>query len=555
MIGQPRPDAPETPWPRRRVSPVLALGGMVCAAHPLAVSAGVDVLRSGGNAVDAAVATAMAAAVTMPEMCGLGGDLFAIVHAPGRPPRAFLGSGAAPMGASLEAVKAKGKPGLEGLKMPFRGPLSIGVPGMVDAWQTLLETFGSRSFSSLVQPAIGLAEVGFPVTPLLAFAIAECAGMLARDPAAAAVLLPGGRPPVVGDILRQPGLAATLRHLAGTGPRDFYEGDIARRIAADLEGLGGALSTSDLAGQQTVVEAPLTTTYRGLTVCQTGLPSQGLILLEALNIVEQAPSSLLAGGGDAAVHLMSEALKRAYADRLGHARDPRAGATPLDWLLSKDLAARRFATIDPDRAAAGVAPAMQDGDTTYLCVADGQGMMVSLIQSVSAAFGSGIIAGDTGIVLNNRVGRGFSLIDGHPNLYAPGRKPMSTLNCYSVMSPAGEALVVGGTPGGDGQPQWGLQALTGLIDGGLDVQAAIETPRWSNWPGTDPADLPAPYRLQVETRLGEEALRALQGRGHALVRTGDWGGGGGAQIIARDPATGVLAGGSDPRVEGLALGL
>ena len=212
-------------------------------------------------------------------------------------------------------------------------------------------------------------------------------------------------------------------------------------------------------------------------------------------------------------------------------------------------------TFDPARAAEMVAPAMQDGDTTYLCAADGQGMMVSLIQSVSAAFGAGIIAGDTGIILNNRVGRGFSLIDGHPNLYMPGKKPMSTLNCYSVMSPDGEALVVGGTPGGDGQPQWGLQALVGLIDGGLDVQAAIETPRWSNWPGTDPADLPAPYHLKVETRLGEAGLKALEDRGHPVARTGDWGGGGGAQIIARDLATGVLAGGSDPRVEGLALGL
>jgi gamma-glutamyltranspeptidase len=310
-----------------------------------------------------------------------------------------------------------------------------------------------------------------------------------------------------------------------------------------------------MAQHTSVVEPPIRTSYRGYTVCQTGLPSQGLILLEALNLAEQADPAALARGDAAAVHLLAEILKCAYADRLGHAQDPKFAATPLDWLLSKRFAAQRFAGIDRTRASAATVPAMQDGDTTYLCTADASGMMVSLIQSVSSAFGSGMIAGDTGVILNNRVGRGFSLVEGHPNHYAPGKKPMSTLNCYSAMDGAGEAVLVGGTYGGDGQPQWGLQALVGLIDGGLDVQAACEIPRWSNFPGTDPANLPSPYRLLVETRLGEATLRDLAAMGHTLEITGEWAGGGGANIIARDPATGVLAGGSDPRVEGMPIGL
>ena len=554
MLGFPHPDAAPSSIAHRRPGPVLARGGMVCAAHPLAVSAGLDALRQGGNAVDAAVAAGLAASVVMPEMCGLGGDLFAIVHAPDQAPVAILGSGIAPQGASLEAVHAAGRDGPEGRKMPLRGPLSIGVPGMPDAYGALLTRFGRRSFGDAAQAAIGLAEDGFPVSPLCAYALDECARLLARHPATAAVLLPQGRAPVAGEILRQPGLARTLRRLSDAGPRSFYEGDTARQIAAFMAGAGGALAQADLAGHATVAEPPITTTYRGLTVCQTGLPSQGLILLEALNIIENAPSELLARGDAAAVHLMAEALKLAFADRLAHAQDPRIALTPLDRLLSKAFAARRFAAIDPARASTAPSPALQDGDTTYLCTADASGMMVSLIQSVSSAFGSGIIAGDTGVLLNNRVGRGFSLIPGHPNHYAPGKKPMSTLNCWSLTDAEGRPLAVGGTPGGDGQPQWGLQMISALVDSGLDAQGAVEAPRWSNHPGTDPADLPAPYRLGVETRLGDPALQDLATLGHDVSPMGLWGGGGGAQIIARDPATGVLAGGSDPRVEGIALG-
>jgi gamma-glutamyltranspeptidase/glutathione hydrolase len=525
---------------------------MIAAAHPLIANAGLEVLRGGGNAVDAAVAAGLTASVVMPEMCGLGGDLFAIVHAPGAEPVAVLGSGIAPRGASLDQVRAAG--GHTG-KMPLTGPLSIGVPGMVHAYGALLERFGSRALDELARDAIQQAEGGFPLTVFGASAIAQYATMLARHPATAAVLLPQGRAPEAGEILRQPDLARTLRLVATEGPAAFYGGQLAERIAQAVREAGGALSGEDLGDHETVLEPPIATTYRGLTIFQTGLPSQGLILLEALNIAEKVGAETLAAGDATAVHWLAEAARLAYADRLGYARDPAFGATPMETLLSKTWAQKRFAGIDPARAFDEAAPgAMTDGDTTYFCVADRDGMMVSLIQSVSSAFGSGIIAGDTGVLLNNRVGRGFSLEDGHPNLYAPGKKTMHTLNCWLAADAADVPVLVGGTPGGDGQPQWNLQLLSALIDGGLDVQAAVEAPRWSLWPGTDPADRPNPYELRAETRLGETALADLAARGHPVKPTGAWGGSGAAQIIARDPTTGVLVGGSDPRVEGLALG-
>jgi gamma-glutamyltranspeptidase len=390
---------------------------MVAAAHPLTAETGLAVLKAGGNAVDAAVAAGLTASVVMPEMCGLGGDLFAIVQAPGQAPVAVLGSGIAPRAASLDQMRAAGS----GTRMPLTGPLSIGVPGMVDAYGALLGRFGTQDFATLATPAIGHAEHGFALTVLGVAAISAFAGLIQRYPATAAVLMPGGRVPASGELLRQIDLARTLKMIASEGPEVFYRGDLATRMAAFVQELGGVLSAEDLAGHATVLEPTIATTYRGYTVHQTGLPSQGMILLEALNIAENAPAEALAAGDAGAIHTLVEAAKLAYADRLGYALDPAFGATPLDVLLSKPWAARRFAGIDAGRSADEVpVGAMAGGDTTYLCVVDGDGMMVSLIQSVSSAFGSGIIAGDTGVILNNRVGRGFSLEEGHPN---PARKP------------------------------------------------------------------------------------------------------------------------------------
>lgn len=522
----------------------MGRSGMVAAAHPLVTQAGLEALSLGGNAVDAAIAAALTACVVMPEMCGLGGDLFAIVHRPGEAPVSCLGSGVAPRAATLEQMRVHGDRTPRGLRMPLRGPLSVAVPGLVDAVDRLGE-LGTRPLSALAERAIAHAEQGYALTLYGAGAIRQFEALLRQDPAASAVFLPGGEIPRGGSILVQSDLAATMKRVFEGDPRSFYEGSLAERLA---DGLGGALTAADLSAHTTPVEAPICVRYRGYDVWQTGLPTQGLIQLEALNIVGQAPSR------DVDVHLMAEATKLAFADRLVQARDPAFGKTPVETLLSDAWAARRFAAIDPDRAADPAVGELADGDTTYLCTADGSGMMVSLILSVSSAFGSGVMAPGTGVLFNNRAGRGFSLEDGHPNQFAPGKKSMHTLNCYLVSDPDGNGLISGGSPGGDGQPQWNLQAVSGLIDGGLDVQAAIEAPRWSIWPGTDPHDLPAPVELRVEARLGESAIEALRAKGHRLVVQPGWGGSGAAQAIARDPATGVLVGGSDPRVEGLALG-
>ncbi len=557
MIGFPRTTiSAQQGWARRRPYPLYAERGMVAAAHPLTSEAGLYILRQGGNAIDAAVAAGLVAAVVMPEMCGLGGDLFAVIHIPGAnggtgETVSVQGSGISPRGASIEHIRKHATD--DGTQMPYQGPLSISVPGMVDAYEQLLNRYGTMSFAEVAEPAISLARDGFILQPLGAEAIAGNAEILARDAAASAIFLPEGQPLEVGQRLRQADLARTIEAIAADGAETFYQGDIARRITSYLASVGGALAMDDFADHATEIGAPLQTTYRGHTVYQTAIPSQGLILLEALNIVEQAciDDPLSANS----IHLMVEAKKLAFADRVGHAADPSFHQTPLSTLLSKEWAAKRFSEIDPRRAATSVpAGELSDGDTTYLNVVDGNGAMVSLIQSVSSAFGSCVVGGDTGVVLNNRVGRGFTLEDGHVNQYAPGKKTMHTLNCYLVADPAGRPVLVGGTPGGDGQPQWNLQALSGMIDAGFDAQAAIEMPRWTSWPGTDPGSIDNPFELRIEDRLPSEVVADLKSRGHQVRLLDGWDGGGSAQVIARDPETGVLIGGTDARVEGNVLG-
>jgi gamma-glutamyltranspeptidase len=552
MIGFPGPHAQPFTWPRRRIAPALARHGMVASSHPLVTSTGLRTLAAGGNAVDAAVASGLVASVVMPEMCGLGGDLFALVHDPAGKSGAgevhsIQGSGIAPRGASLEAMRQTH----DGVRMPPNGPLSVTVPGMVHAYSTLLDRWGSRAFGELVEPAIDYAR-GHAISPVLVSFIAKFADLLGRFPASASVFLPDGRPPEPGSVFRQEGLARTLESLAEDGPAVFYEGEVAERISAYLAEVGGALRTTDFADHTTTVSSPLSTTYRDHTVFQTALPSQGLIMLEALNVAECFDLRDLGVGGPAATHVLVEAIRLAFADRHAYLKDPAVGDSPVQQLLSKEWAAKRAAQIG-DRALTEVAAGdLDEGHTTYLNVVDGNGMMVSLIQSVAANFGSGVVAGDTGVVLNNRASA-FSLDDRHPNVYAPGKKPMHTLNCYLIADAQGRLVVVGGTPGGDRQPQWNLQVVTGLVDGGWDAQQTVEQPLWfSSTPfGASPA---TGFELTLEARVGEEAAAELRRRGHRITVDGDWSCLSGAQVIARDPQTGVLAGGSDPRQEGLVLG-
>ena len=554
MIGFPT-SSTTTSWSRRHAWPLYSEGGMIGAAPPLTAEAGLAILRSGGNAGDAAVGAGVVAAVVMPEMCGLGGDLFAVLHVPGADGAdgqivSVQGSGISPRNASIDLMRANGT--AEG-QMPYQGPLSISVPGMVDAYEQLLTRYGTMTFAQVAERAIELARHGFPLQPLGAAAIASCADLLRQDQAASAVFLANGEAPQPGDILKQPDLADTIAHIGQQGGRDFYEGGLAKRLVDYLNAVGSPFTLDDFAAHTTDIGTPYATTYRNYAVYQTAIPSQGLILLESLNIVEHA--DLSDPFSAESIHTMVEAKKLAYADRLRHAADPNFHTTPLETILSKPWAADRFATIDPDHAATRVGGgALTDGDTTYLNVIDEDGMMVSLIQSVSSAFGSGVVGGDTGVLFNNRVGRGFTLQEGHVNQYAPGKKTMHTLNCYLVADASGRPVLVGGTPGGDGQPQWNLQALVNMIDAGLDAQAAIEAPRWTSWPGTDPSIIDNPFELWIEDRIDPAVIATLREKGHQVRELAGWDGGGAMQIIARDPETGLLIGGTDGRVEGNVLG-
>lgn len=545
-------------------APVMARRGAIASAHPLISAAGAAVLADGGNAVDAAVAAALVGTVVLPAMCSIGGDLFAVVHRPADPGASgvgellsFQGSGNGPAGVTLEWMSERGETSPTGRRvLAQQGPLSPGVPGFIAGAFAMLDRFGTRPFAQLAGPAINYARDGFPLSVVGAAIIEARRELLARTPASAAVFFPGGRTLKPGDLLKQSDLARTLGEVANGGADVFYRGSIAKRMAAALAEAGGALTVEDLADHATDVTAPLSSTYRGYTVHETRLPTQGFVVLEALNILERAdlgPGALTSADG---VHLGAEALAAAFADRNAYAADTPEGAAAVDRLISKDWAAERFAAIDPARATGDLpAGALAAAHTTSLCVADSDGLMVSLIFSVSDWFGSGFVAGDTGVLLNNRAGHCFSLEPGHPNVFAPGKRTMHTLNCYLIAAPDGTPVLAGGTPGGDYQPQWNIQSITGLIDGGLDVQQATGQPRWQIWPATYPAEVGAPVELRVEDRLGDETIADLEARGHRVVRLGPWGARGAVQLVARDPETGVLAAGSDPRSEGLALGV
>ena len=552
MIGF--PSNQETSWSRRRATPVMSRNGMVATAHPLASSAGLHTLMNGGNAIDAAVSAAMAAAVVLPAHCGFGGDLFAIVADAkrGGEPVAFLSSGIAPRGFSLDDAKSRSDPG--GRTFAEHGPLAPSVPGFVSGIFSLLERYGTKKFGVLAGHAIDYASNGFPLTPGVALRIKAGADLLGQFDASTAVFLPNGKVSAAGSIFRQENLARSIRAIAEGGVDVFYKGSIAREIERYLAANGGALTVADFADHATSIDPPISTSYRGYTVYETGLPTQGFLLLEALNIISSDDIGAIGAGSTRGVHLMTEAMKRAFADRWAYCGDPNFVPDHVEKLLTPEWATKRRATIDDCAASHVEAGSLTDGDTTYLCAIDSNGLMISMIISLSGAFGSGVVAGDTGIMLNNRAGHCFNLIDGHPNIYAPGKKTMHTLNCYLIADGSGTPVLVGGTPGGDFQPQWNLQMVTGLIDGGLDAQAAVEQPRWTISPGSYPREVGDPYELRVENRLGENVVNGLTAAGHSVVRAGDWGVGGSGQIIARDPDSGALVGGSDPHAEGFALG-
>ena len=532
---------------------VYGCGGMICSNSPLAASVGIKVLQEGGNAFDAALAVAAVETVVILPACGLGGDAFILLYeARTGKITGINSSGVAATGATSEYYRSQGHH-----VMPLDGPHAVSVPGEVAAWEEIHRRFCTQPFAQLLDSAIGYAENGFPVPPGIGRSLASNAGKLAQFPSTASVLLGTGAPPREGDILVNKDLARSLQLVAKGGADEFYRGDLARRMVQGLQAGGGLFTTADFAGHQAEIYAPIATTYRGHTVYQTRPPSQGFVLLEMLNLVEGFDLTQLGQNSPEAIHLMVEAKKIAYADRNRVAGDPRCVDWPLDELISKTYAAERRGDIYPDRVNAGLAamqPVEVDGDTTYFCAADGAGNSVSWIHSLSNAFGSGYIAEGTGILFNNRAGRGFSLTPGHPNEIAPGKRTMHTLNCYLVTKDD-QPVIIGGTPGGDHQPQCNLQVLTNLIDFAMDPQAAVEAPRWWSFPGTDPATVNREMELRVEAEMPEDTVRGLEALGHRVVRRRPGVYDGKVQVIIRDPQRGVLMGASDPRGDGHAAAL
>lgn len=538
-----------------RLSRHLVYGcrGMICSNSPLAASAGLKVLQDGGNAFDAALAVAATETVTIVPACGLGGDAFVLLYDAGTGRITGVNSsGVAATGATADAYRALGY-----RTMPLEGPHAVSVPGEVAAWEAIHRRFCTKPFPQLLDSAIGYAEEGFPLPPGIGRSFASNAAKLAQFPSTASVLLRAGVPPKEGDILVNRDLARSLRLVAKGGADEFYSGALAHLMIQGLGAGGGTFTEADFAGQQAEVYEPIAATYRGHIVYQTRPPSQGFLLLEMLNLVEGFDLTALGQNSADAIHLMAEAKKIAYADRNRVAGDPRFVDWPLQELISKAYASGRRREIRRDRVNAGLAsqqPVEVDGDTSYFCVADGAGNCVSWIHSLSNAFGSGYIAEGTGVLFNNRAGRGFSLTPGHPNVIAPGKRTMHTLNCY-LATKNGQPVIIGGTPGGDFQPQCGLQILTNLVDFAMDPQAAVEAPRWWSFPGTDPATIDRELELRVEAEMPEATVRGLEAIGHRVVRRRPGIYDGKVQLIVRDPQRVVLMGASDPRGDGQAVGM
>jgi gamma-glutamyltranspeptidase/glutathione hydrolase len=536
--------------PRATRSVVMARNGVIATSQPLATAAGLRVLQQGGNAIDAAVTAAAVLAVVEPTMNGLGGDLFAIVYDPRtKKARGLNASGRAPAAATREEF-ARRK--LE--EIPYRGVLSVSVPGVVDGWHELLAKHGTISLARALEPAIAYARDGFAVSQIIAGQWKDEERTLAQDPNAAETFLPGGRAPAARDVFRNPRLAATLEQLAKGGREAFYRGAIAKAIAADMKRRNGLITEADLAAHRSDWIDPISTSYRGYDVLELPPNTQGVVALEMLNILEGFDVKALGHNSAAYLHLLVEAKRIAFADRGAWLGDP-ATVPPaaLTKLLSKEYAADRRREIDPKRAAkdyrpltlSGASPGVKDvpaarGDTIYLTAADKDGNVVSLIQSIFEAFGSGIVAGDTGIALHNR-GSLFSLQAGHPNVLAPGKRPFHTLVPAMVLKDNRPWLSFG-VMGGDMQPQGHVQVLLNLIDFGMNVQEAGEAARFRH----------SGAGLALETAISAEARAGLESLGHKVISS--IGVFGGFQGIRFDHRTGVMLGGSDPRKDGHAAG-
>lgn len=547
---------------------VMARNGMVCSGHPLASQAGISVLQRGGNAVDAAIATAAALNVVEPNMSGIGGDGFIMIYwKQSGSVHVVNATGAAPAAATLDAYR-------DGI--PMKGIRSVSVPGLVAGWLTAHTRYGVLTLEQALEPAIGLAHDGFPVSHRLAEGIAAEAS-LREFPSSRAIFTRDGRPLEAGELLVQRDLAETFRRIAAGGADEFYRGETARKIVACCERYGGLLTMEDLASCRAVWQDPISTTYRGYTVYEAPPNSSGHVLLQELNLVEGFDLRSLGCNTAASIHLMVEAKKLAFADREEYLADPDFVDVPIAGLLSKTYARERARLINPERAAApgtvrpGDPGAFQPHgrpsiaradrragapreDTTCFVVADRWGNAVCQLQSLQSGFGSGLVADGTGVLLNNRMTY-WHLDPQHVDCLEPGKRVRHTMNPVMVFQ--GDRLFLAlGTPGADTQVQTNLQLITHILDFGMTPVEAVEAPRWRHIQSPMESTVPhtAEDALNLEARFSEDTARGLALRGHPVRIIGPWAAVGSAMVIQVDPATGAYWGAADPRRDGYAIG-
>jgi gamma-glutamyltranspeptidase/glutathione hydrolase len=532
-------------------SEVVARHGMVAASQPLAVQVGIDILKKGGNAVDAAIAVNATLGLMEPIANGVGGDLFAIVwdEESGRL-YGLNASGRCPRLLTIDRFKEKG---LE--SVPLRGMLPVTVPGCVDGWFELHERFGSLPMEEILAPAIRYAQEGFPVSELIAHYWGIGGEILKDQENFASTYLPGGRAPREGEIFRNPDLARTLRRLAEGGRDAYYRGEIARTIDAFSRRIGGFLRYEDLEAHASTWVDPVSVNYRGFDVWELPPNGQGIAALQMLNILEGFDLASLGHNTAPYLHLLIEAKKLAFEDRARFYADPEFYEVPLGRLLSRDYAAARRALISPDRALRSIPPyepPPEEGETTYLTVADGRHNFISLIQSNYAGFGAGPVPDGLGFCLQDR-GALFNLDPDHPNALEPGKRPFHTI-IPAFVTRDGRPYLSFGVMGGAMQPQGHVQVLCNLIDFGMDVQEAGDAPRFRHFGSSQPTGeiMEDGGRVALESGIDQEAVRGLLRLGHRVARVN--GGFGGYQAILWDAEENVLHGASESRKDGCAMG-
>ncbi len=535
-------------WATR--SEVIARNGMAATSQPLATEAALDVLKKGGSAIDAAIAANALLGLVEPTGNGIGGDLFAIVwDARGKKLHGLNGSGRSPASLALDHFRERGLK-----RIPALGPLPVSVPGTVDAWFELHAKFGRLPMKDVLAPAIAYATEGFPVSELIAHYWRGGALSLRRFPNFADVFMPGGRPPAKGEVFKNPALASTLSKIAEGGRRAFYEGDIARVIAAFVKEQGGFLSYEDLASHRSEWVEPVSTSYRGHDVFELPPNGQGIAALQMLNVLEQFDVAGMGFGSAEHVHAFVEAKKLAFEDRAKYYADPAFAKVPVDHLISKEYARERRKLLG-ERAARSCPPgnvALDDGDTIYLATADRDGNMVSLIQSNFRGMGSGMTPPGLGFVLQDR-GELFDLAEGRANTYAPRKRPFHTIIPAFVMKD-GEPFMSFGVMGGDMQPQGHVQIVLNVVDFGMNLQEAGDAPRIQHEGSSSPTGdvMEDGGVVHLESAFPPETRRELLRRGHRLVD--DVGGFGGYQAIRFDPVNRVYYGASESRKDGHAAG-